>query len=332
MIKKVIEDQLKLIGGPFVNDHPELQGILQQMVDGPKARKSIKLYQYLMEAFLFTGGSDQSNEGHYLKQKNKPSFNKIRKALVSAECPKLVSFDSFTDCGYRKMARTCNKPELIETCPLPKFDMKRETLNQMVISLYLFLRDVCHNDFYRFVQAQFDLVKGESYRVKTQVESFIETFSQVYNVGPKLIDMAFSHLFLTPYPGWDYQAVGAEMVAIDTLVHNFLARTGTLDEYKRPHKYGLACHTQKGCVGVIEEIAQGIDCRKYNPNYPAYFPRLVQLYIWDYCASNGENICNGNKCKEGKPNRECDFYSRKWCLPVYRPKGPKLAEGELKRT
>ena len=51
-------------------------------------------------------------------------------------------------------------------------------------------------------------------------------------------------------------------------------------------------------VGVIEEIARDLDCRKYHPSYPAYFPRLIQFYYW----MNGENICNGNKCKVGKPN------------------------------
>lgn len=112
----------------------------------------------------------------------------------------------------------------------------------MVFSLYFFLRDVCQNDFYRFIQTHFD--KGK--QAKSQVQDFIQTFSQVYNVGPKLIDMAFSHIYFTQYPGWDYRRVGAEMVAIDTLVHNFLSRTGTLDEYKKPHKYGPACHTQKG--------------------------------------------------------------------------------------
>lgn len=112
----------------------------------------------------------------------------------------------------------------------------------MVFSLYFFLRDVCQNDFYRFIQTHFD--KGK--QAKSQVQDFIQTFSQVYNVGPKLIDMAFSHIYFTQYPGWDYRRVGAEMVAIDTLVYNFLSRTGTLDEYKKPHKYGPACHTQKG--------------------------------------------------------------------------------------
>jgi len=62
------------------------------------------------------------------------------------------------------------------------------------------------------------------YQGKAQAQGFIETFCQVYNIGPKLIDMAFSHLFFAKYPGWDYQRVGAEMVDIDTLVHNFLAR------------------------------------------------------------------------------------------------------------
>ena len=110
MIKKVIEDQLRLVEAPFVNDYPVLKGIIQQMIDGSKARKSIKLYQYLMEAFLYTGGSDQSNEGHYLKQKNKPTFNKIRKVLVSAERPKLILFQIFQDCGYLKNGPDLHQP------------------------------------------------------------------------------------------------------------------------------------------------------------------------------------------------------------------------------
>ncbi len=267
-----------------------------------------------MEGFLYTGGSDQSNESHYRKQKVKPSFNRVEKALASAQCPKLVSFSSFHDCGYRKLPRRCNNPDLIEACPLPKFDMKRGNLNQMVFSLYLFLRDVCGNDFYNFIRSEFK--EKDQKKVGDQVQAFLAQFGQVYNVGPKLIDMVFSHLFFTRTPRWDSREIGAEMVAIDTLVHNFLARTGTLDEYKRPHKYGIACHTHKGCVGVIEEIAREIDCWKYNPNYPAYFPRLVQLYIWAYCSMNRENVCNGNKCKDGKPNRECELYTGNWCVPV----------------
>jgi hypothetical protein len=321
MIRRLIEDQLELFNAPFVNDYPELKEIIEQMIHGTKGTKSIKLYQYLIESFLLTGGSDASNWGHYRNQKVKPTFNRIKKALVSAECPKLVSFDTFIDCNYRKTAQACNKPDLLASCPVPKFDMKRGGLNQMVFSLFFFFRDVCDNDFYEFAKNHLDSTKP----TKDQIQNFIETFNQVYNVGPKLADMAFSHLFFTQYPGWDYREIGAEMVAIDSLVHNFLHRTGALDEYQKPHNYGPACHTSNGCLEVIEKIAKEIDCQEYHSSYPAYFPRLIQLYIWTYCSMSGENICNGNKCKEGKPNRECGLYEEKWC----RPEGdidPKVAD------
>lgn len=53
MIKKVIEDQVPLFGQPFLTDD---WGLKEVMIHGTKARKSIKLYQFLMEGFLYTGG------------------------------------------------------------------------------------------------------------------------------------------------------------------------------------------------------------------------------------------------------------------------------------
>lgn len=67
-------------------------------------------------------------------------------------------------------------------------------------------------------------------------------------------------------------------VTIDTLIDNSLARTKTVDEYKKVHKYGLACHTQMGFLWVIEEIAQEI-VENITKKYSAYFPGPVQLYI-----------------------------------------------------
>jgi hypothetical protein len=148
------------------------------------------------------------------------------------------------------------------------------------------------------------------------IQGFITQVSRTQNVGPKLVDMVFSHIFFTQAPGWDYQAIGVRMVAIDTLVHNFLAKTGTWDYYGKPHNYGPKCHSQDGCVG---EIARDLDCRKYHSSYPAYFPRLIQVYIWAYCAMNGENICNGNKCKKGKPNMACRLLQEGYCRPISLP-------------
>ena len=66
-----------------------------------------------------------------------------------------------------------------------------------------------------------------------------------------------------------------------------------------------------------------------NPNCPKnWFGEKTGRCPWfPYCATNGENIYNGNKCKDGKPNRDCYLYTGNWYVPVFRPEGPKMAEG-----
>jgi len=153
------------------------------------------------------------------------------------------------------------------------------------------------------------------------LQSFIKKVTTIANVGPKLAHMALSSLFLSRYPGWDYRQVGLHMIAVDSLVHNFLHRTGILDCYQLDHAYGPRCHTEKGCLGVIHDLASRIDCREFNPNLPAHFPRFVQYHIWAYCAKDAENICNGNKCKPGKPNPACVLHLQHLCgkFPPQKP-------------
>jgi hypothetical protein len=188
--------------------------------------------------------------------------------------------------------------------------MKRGALNQMAFSLYFFLRDVCRRDFYTYLTEHFGQAGGA---INDLLETFIKKVTAIVNVGPKLAHMALSCLFLTAYPGWDYRRVGAQMIAVDTLVHNFLHRTGMLDSYQLDHPYGPRCHTQAGCLGVIHDLAIRIDCREFNPTLPPHFPRFIQYYIWAYCGQSGENICNGNKCKPGKPNLVCVLHQERLC-------------------
>ncbi len=318
MIDRLIRDQVKLFPD-FPHNDDGLREVITQVVTGKPGRRMAKLYKCLVESFIMVGGSDQSNQGYYDRQKVKPSYHRIKKAVQQATCPKLATFEAYQDCGYRKTAKTCSNPDLITTCPVPQLDMKKGVLNQMAFSLFFFLRDVCRGDFYRFVKDQFGDGALPEEELGERIQGFIDQVSRIHNVGPKLVDMVFSHIFFTQAPGWDYQAIGVRMVAIDTLVHNFMAKTGTLDYYGKPHKYGPKCHSQDGCVGVIEEIAGDLDCRKYHPSYPAYFPRLIQVYIWAYCAMNGENICNGNKCKKGKPNMACVLLQEGYCRPIPLP-------------
>ena len=85
------------------------------------------------------------------------------------------------------------------------------------------------------------------------------------------------------------------MVVVDTLVHNWLHRTGSLRRLGAEHAYGPACYRPSGCASIIEETARRIDARQFCPDGPAFFPRLLQKAIWMFCAEAHLGICNGNR-------------------------------------
>jgi hypothetical protein len=56
---------------------------------------------------------------------------------------------------------------------------------------------------------------------------------------------------------------GASMIAIDTLVHNFMVRTGILARFGAEHAYGAACYRPGGCADIITRTAQQIDAQAF---------------------------------------------------------------------
>jgi hypothetical protein len=101
------------------------------------------------------------------------------------------------------------------------------------------------------------------------------------------------------------------MIAIDTLVHNFLHRTGILGRFDADHSYGAACYQPGSCADITALVAEQIDARAFNPRFPAAFPRFVQHAIWRYCAQAGLDVCNGNRINEREScaNIYCRLYS-----------------------
>jgi hypothetical protein len=90
------------------------------------------------------------------------------------------------------------------------------------------------------------------------------------------------------------------MIAVDTLVHNFLHRTGILHDCGRTHRYGADCYRPGGCAEIVKSLSALIDARAFNPNFPRDFPRFVQHAIWRFCAADGLNLCNGNRIDDRK--------------------------------
>ena len=102
------------------------------------------------------------------------------------------------------------------------------------------------------------------------------------------------------------------MIAIDTLVHNFLHRTGILHRLGADHPYGLGCYQRNGCADIIRWVSAAIDARQFNRSFPQVFPRFVQHAIWRYCAQSYFDICNGNRIDDRQPcqNGYCRLYWR----------------------
>ena len=100
------------------------------------------------------------------------------------------------------------------------------------------------------------------------------------------------------------------MIAVDTLVHNFLHRTGILHRFDADHPYGPACYRPNCCAQIIETVAGEIDARQFDRRFPTTFPRFVQFAIWRYCSQQGLDVCNGNQIDDRKPceNVECALY------------------------
>ena len=115
-------------------------------------------------------------------------------------------------------------------------------------------------------------------------EALVGPLREVYGVSDKVLTMTLSCILLAaPKRLHRWQQAGASMIAIDTLVHNFLVRTGILARFDADHSYGAACYRAGGCADIIAAVAARIDARQFNPGFPRLFPRFVQHAIWRYC-------------------------------------------------
>jgi hypothetical protein len=143
-------------------------------------------------------------------------------------------------------------------------------------------------------------------------DAVIAPLRQIHGVSDKVLTMALSSLLLgAPSKLRLWHEVGASMIAIDTLVHNFLHRTGILHRFDAVHPYGSACYRRGRCANVIQAVAERFDARAFNPAFPMVFPRFVQHAIWRYCAQSGLAVCNGNRIDDRKScdNVYCQIHS-----------------------
>ena len=258
-----------------------------------RKRDTAAVFDWLIAALSYQGISDQIAY-NYMEQHGYVRWDDINQKLAGdASCPKLRSYWHFHDCGYTKLRRTCAEPNHISRCPLPTHDLRNGRLNQTAYALYLFIRDLADGDLIGWIDQQLQAANSPAGpdRVARMRDALIAPLREVHGVSDKVLTMALSSILLgTPSKLRLWPEVGASMIAIDTLVHNFLHRTGILRRFGGDHGYGPACYRPGGCAEVVETVAERIDARTFNPAFPAVFPRFVQHAIWRYCAQTGLDV------------------------------------------
>jgi hypothetical protein len=264
------------------------------------------LFDWLMSALSYQGISDRV-ASDYMERHGRAQWHDIdTKIAAGPTCPKLQSYWHFHGCRYDKISRTCAEPDHIDACPLPTHRLRNGRLNQTAYALFLFIRDIADGDLVGWIDRQFQDADepASPNRLARLREALIGPLREVYGVSDKVLTMTLSSILIgAPKRLHVWHEVGGSMIAIDTLVHNFLVRTGILARFDAVHSYGAACYQVGGCADVIAAVAIRIDARQFNAGFPQPFPRFVQHAIWRYCAQSGLDVCNGNRIDDRK---SCD--------------------------
>jgi hypothetical protein len=245
--------------------------------EGKELRKAIRsrntaaLFDHLVAALSYQGISDEVAK-NFMDRHGLASWHVIESDLRRRpSCPKLRSYWHFYDCRYNKSRLTCAEPAHLAECPLPMSWLRNGRLNQTAYSLYLFVRDVADGDLVGWIDWRLQAADEPSGpdRLARMRAALIDPLREIYGVSDKVLTMALSQLLLgAPRSRRRWREVGGAMIAVDTLVHNFLHRTGILQRFEAEHSYGPACYQSYGCAKVIETVANGIDASGFDHRFP----------------------------------------------------------------
>jgi hypothetical protein len=208
--------------------------------DAIARRDTPMIFNWLLTTFSYQGISDQVARS-YIRQNGNATWVQIAAALEKEPpCPLLRSHWQFDGCRFDKTSFTCSEPDRISRCPLPRHRLRNGRLNQMAYSLYLFVRDIAGSDLVGWIEQRLTPSWDQDDSATAQ-ERLIGPLRHVYGVSDKILAMTLSEILIGASdgrPGW--LNAGKDMIAVDTLVHNFLHRI--LDHCGSSHSYGAACY------------------------------------------------------------------------------------------
>lgn len=231
-------------------------------------------------------------------------------------CQRLRGYWAYSGCGYRK-AGVCAEPYHLAACPVPRLPMRKGLLNETAVGLAMFIRDVCGGDLVGWIDHRLETVdpgRGAPERGTMMGAAVLDPLRHIPGLGDKVLSMTLAELLLAGDPGRErWVTAGVSFIAVDSLVHGFLHRTGCLHRLGAEHAYGPACYAPSGCRDIVTGLAERFDARSIDPSFPQVFPRLVQFAIWRFCATGVLNVCNGRRIDDRRRCKQamtCPAYFR----------------------
>ena len=206
------------------------------LVGAVAAHNTAVIFDWLIREVSHQGISDAVADG-YIDRHGNVTWAEIEGCLATnPSCDKLEGYWGFTDCRYHKGFQTCRNPNHFPNCPLPRHRLRNGRLNQSAYSLFLFIRDIAGGDIVDWIDRQLADHLGNLPAART---ALVDPLRHVYGISDKVIAMALASFLMgagRTRRGWF--AVGASFVVVDTLVHNFLHRTGILDRLEPAIRMG----------------------------------------------------------------------------------------------
>ena len=181
----------------------------------------------------------------------------------------------------------------------------------MAYSLFLFMRDIAAGDFVGWINEQLAIVPAPDHSALDRQQALIGPLRNVYSVSDKVLTMALSGILIAGskhYPAW--LEVGVGMVAVDTLVHNYLHRTGILARFDAAHQYGPRCYQAGYCADILQVVSPPYRRSPIRPELSSGISALCATCGLAVLLKNGRDICNGNRINDRQScdNNYCQLY------------------------
>jgi hypothetical protein len=126
-------------------------------------------------------------------------------------------------------------------------------------------RHASQHHLYEFIQ---NLSETAPNRHQLMQEALVGPMRHIYGVSDKVVTMTLSSVLIAApdiRPNW-FEA-GSQMIVVDTLIHNFLHRTGILQRFDVGHACGAACYRQGHCADILRLVSASINARRFNQRY-----------------------------------------------------------------